>query len=119
MAARGGMAVSVVEQGSHGSTIDLALTEQERSELRLALRIYVTDLRTEISHTDRYEFREELKAKRAVLEEVLRRLGESTSATPEQETPRGGTVMADIVYLGMTVGFFALTWALIRLCERL
>jgi hypothetical protein len=27
--------------------------------------------------------------------------------------------MADIVYLGMTVGFFALTWALIRLCERL
>jgi hypothetical protein len=28
-------------------------------------------------------------------------------------------VMADIVYLGITVGFFALTWALIRLCERL
>jgi len=27
--------------------------------------------------------------------------------------------MADIVYLGMTVGFFVLTWALIRLCERL
>jgi len=27
--------------------------------------------------------------------------------------------MADIVYLGMTVGFFALTWALIRLCEKL
>jgi len=27
--------------------------------------------------------------------------------------------MADIVYLGVTVGFFALTWALIRLCERL
>jgi D-alanyl-D-alanine dipeptidase len=85
MAARGGMDMSVVAQGSHGSTIDLALTEQERSELRLALRIYVTDLRTEISHTDRYEFREELKAKRAVLEEVLRRLGESTSATAGQE----------------------------------
>ena len=34
-------------------------------------------------------------------------------------TPRGDTVMADIVYLGITVGFFALTWALIRLCERL
>jgi len=27
--------------------------------------------------------------------------------------------MADIVYLGIAVGFFALTWALIRLCERL
>jgi len=27
--------------------------------------------------------------------------------------------MGDVVYLGMTVGFFVLTWALIRLCERL
>jgi len=27
--------------------------------------------------------------------------------------------MTDIVYLGIAVGFFALTWALIRLCERL
>jgi D-alanyl-D-alanine dipeptidase len=77
--------MSVVAQSGHGSTIDLALTEQERSELRLALKIYVTDLRTEISHTDRYEFREELKAKRAVLEDVLRRLVEATSATAGPE----------------------------------
>jgi len=27
--------------------------------------------------------------------------------------------MTDIVYLGIAVCFFALTWALIRLCERL
>jgi len=27
--------------------------------------------------------------------------------------------MADVMYLGVTVGFFMLTWALIRLCERL
>jgi len=27
--------------------------------------------------------------------------------------------MADVMYLGMTVGFFVLTWALIRLCEKL
>jgi hypothetical protein len=71
--------MSVAAQGSEKNTTDLALTEQERNELRLALRIYVTDLRMEISHTDRYEFREELKAKRAVLEEVLRRLGGATS----------------------------------------
>jgi hypothetical protein len=77
--------MSVVTRDNEKTAIDLALTEQERNELRLALRIYVTDLRMEISHTDRYEFREELKAKRAVLEEVLRRLGESTSATAEQE----------------------------------
>jgi len=72
--------MSVTAQGSEKSTTDLALTEQERNELRLALRIYVTDLRMEISHTDRYEFREQLKASRAVLEEVLRRLGVATTA---------------------------------------
>jgi len=27
--------------------------------------------------------------------------------------------MGDAMYLGMTVGFFVLTWVLIRLCERL
>jgi len=27
--------------------------------------------------------------------------------------------MSDALFVGMTVGFFLLTWALIRLCERL
>jgi len=27
--------------------------------------------------------------------------------------------MSDALFVGMTVGFFVLTWALIRLCERL
>jgi hypothetical protein len=27
-------------------------------------------------------------------------------------------VMADVWYLGLTVGFFALTWAFLKLCER-
>ena len=76
--------MSVTAKGSMGKTTDLALTEEERNELRLALRIYVTDLRMEISHTDRYEFREELKVKRAVLEEVLRRLGGATTAATGQ-----------------------------------
>lgn len=62
-----------------GSTTDLALTVQERNELRLALRTYVTDLSMEIAHTDRYEFREELKARRTVLEAVLSRLGGATT----------------------------------------
>jgi hypothetical protein len=77
--------MSVATQGSEKSATDLTLTEQERNELRLALRIYVTDLKMEIAHTDRYEFREELKAKRAVLEEVLRRLGGATSVTAGRE----------------------------------
>jgi hypothetical protein len=28
-------------------------------------------------------------------------------------------VFDDAVFVGVTVGFFVLTWALIRLCERL
>lgn len=31
----------------------------------------------------------------------------------------GGAVMADVLYLGMTLGFFWLSWLLVRLCERL
>jgi len=27
--------------------------------------------------------------------------------------------MSDALFVGMTIGFFALSWALIRLCERL
>jgi len=80
--------MSVATQGSKESTTDLALTAQERNELRLALRICVTDLRMEIAHTDRYEFREELKARRAVLEEVLRRLGGATTVVAGREGQR-------------------------------
>jgi LPS O-antigen subunit length determinant protein (WzzB/FepE family) len=72
--------MGVATQASKEKTTTLALTAQERNELRLALRTYVTDLHMEIAHTDRYEFREELKARRAVLEEVLRRLGGATTA---------------------------------------
>jgi len=27
--------------------------------------------------------------------------------------------MGDAIFVGVTIGFFGLTWALIRLCERL
>ena len=80
--------MSVATQRSKENTTDLVLTEQERNELRLALRIFVTDLRMEIAHTDRYEFREELKARRAVLEEVLRRLGGATTVVAGREGQR-------------------------------
>jgi hypothetical protein len=32
---------------------------------------------------------------------------------------RGGPVMADVMYLGVTLAFFGLSWLLVRLCERL
>jgi len=59
---------------------DLSLTAQERDELRLALGRYVSDLHAEIAHTDRYEFRQELKVRRAVLQAVLNRLAGGQTA---------------------------------------
>ena len=34
---------------------------------------------------------------------------------PREET----SIMGDAIFVGVTIGFFGLTWALIRLCERL
>ncbi len=76
--------MSLATQGRKKNTTTLVLTAQERNELRLALRTYVTDLHMEIARTDRYEFREELKVRRAVLEEVFRRLGGATTAMTGQ-----------------------------------
>jgi hypothetical protein len=30
-----------------------------------------------------------------------------------------GCLMGDVLYLGLAVGFFALSWGLLRLCDRL
>jgi hypothetical protein len=62
-------------EGDMEQVTDLNLTAQERDELRLALATSLNDLHTEIVHTDRYEFRQELKARRALLQGVLHRLG--------------------------------------------
>jgi hypothetical protein len=67
-------------EGTMGQATDLILTPQERDELRLALETCVSDLHTEIVHTDRYEFRQELKARRAVLQGVLQRLAGAPTA---------------------------------------
>lgn len=58
--------------------VDLAVTPEEAEEVRLVLEASLADLHLEIAHTDAYEYREILKARRAVLQGVLRRL----SATP-------------------------------------
>jgi hypothetical protein len=75
--------MNVTTKGSTGKTIDLALTAQERSEHRLALRRNVTGLKMKMP-TDRYEFREELKTRRVVLEEVLHQLRGATTAVTGQ-----------------------------------
>ena len=58
--------------------VNLAVTPEEAEEVRRVLESSLADLREEIAHTDRYEFRETLKQRRAVVQGVLRRL----SATP-------------------------------------
>jgi hypothetical protein len=37
---------------------------------------------------------------------------------PMRDTEKGGA-MNDVIYLGLALGFFALSWAFIRLCDRL
>jgi len=44
---------------------------------------------------------------------------EDCSSGPHLRRSRGGEVMADVLYLGLTVVFFWLTWLLVKLCERL
>jgi hypothetical protein len=42
-----------------------------------------------------------------------------TFARSGPRTAGGRSTMADILYLGVTVAFFGLSWLLVRLCERL
>lgn len=72
--------MSITAEADKGQVTDLILTAQERDELRLALGTYISEMHTEIVHTDRYEFRQELKARRALLQGVLHRLGGAPSA---------------------------------------
>jgi len=67
------MTGSVAEANDQASS--LTLSASERAAVRSAMESYVTELRSEIGHTERYELREELKSKRMLLEGVLRRLG--------------------------------------------
>ena len=68
------MATTTAEKKMGDQIVDLALTREEAEEVRLVLESSFADLHLEIRHTDRYEFREILKERRAVLQGVLRRL---------------------------------------------
>ncbi len=72
--------MSMTVEGNMGQVTDLRLTAQEREQLRLALETCVSDLHTEIAHTDRYEFRQELKVRRVLLQGVLHRLAGAPTA---------------------------------------
>jgi len=51
--------------------IHLDLDKLERETLMGTLQSYLSDLSSEIADTDRFEFREELKARRDVLNKIL------------------------------------------------
>jgi hypothetical protein len=77
---RRGGAMNMTVEADKGHVTDLSLTAQERDELRLALETCVNDLHNEIAHTDRYEFRQELKVRRVLLHRVLQQLGGAPTA---------------------------------------
>lgn len=52
----------------------LDLNDEERAFLSEALQSYLSNLSYEIANTDRQDFREQLKAKRAALDKIHKRL---------------------------------------------
>lgn len=55
------------------------VSREEGEAIAVALRSYLDDLQTEISHTDDYDFRHALQRRRELLEAFLQRLGSSAS----------------------------------------
>lgn len=53
----------------------LELSDEERGELRYVLETYLTDLRMEVSDTDRKDLRDRLKHRERLVKEWLARLG--------------------------------------------
>ena len=56
--------------------IQLDLDDQERETLGTVLKSYLSDLRMEIADTDRQDFRDMLKERKAVIGKVLTALGQ-------------------------------------------
>lgn len=54
--------------------MQLDLTEPERNILRIALEIYLSDLRAEIVKTEKYELRQTLHEEADILKRVIERL---------------------------------------------
>lgn len=59
----------------------LELDAEERDILAETLNNYLSDLRYEISDTDRMEFREKLKKKKNVLNKIVKALQQASEGT--------------------------------------
>lgn len=58
----------------------LELDEREHEVLTEALRSYLSDLRTEVGHTDRLAYRKRLKAQEHLLKSILDKVEHSEMA---------------------------------------
>jgi len=59
--------------------IRIEVTDAEATTLRDVLDSYLSDLRMEIADTDQMDFREGLKARKKVIEDVMGRLKSGTA----------------------------------------
>lgn len=57
--------------------MQLELNNQEQQTLTEVLRSFLSDLRTEISHTDRKAYREQLKDQDQVVRQILSRVDQA------------------------------------------
>lgn len=57
--------------------VHLKLEPTEAEVLRMVLESYLSDLRMEIADTDSMDFREKLKARKAVLRKIVTMIGET------------------------------------------
>jgi hypothetical protein len=62
--------------------MELPLQPAEASLLHRVLTSYLSDLRMEISNTEQYEFREELKADEALIKGLIARLEQMGAISP-------------------------------------
>jgi hypothetical protein len=56
------------------AVLQLELNDQEQKTLTEALKSFLSDLRTEVVHTDRVDFRQELRGQEQMLKNILSRL---------------------------------------------
>lgn len=55
--------------------LQLELNDQEQTALTEALQSFLSELRTEVSHTDRQAYRQQLKDQEQVIKGIVTRLG--------------------------------------------
>ncbi len=72
--------------------MEVALTGAESSVLQQALRSYLSELQSEIHHTDARPLRDELKHERETLEGVVSKLDEASRATELRDESGQGFV---------------------------